>query len=168
MAAVTALCEALNQGISSGSLIDTKILLYSRRDPSGRIYQQKALYANSHVLKKVPYFKGRECTPTFKTRNESHIIILKVLFGNFSESQTKDFKEEVDEEESAKNYGYLSDSDLEEDEDDRPSFKYTGKSKGHSFDPFPAPGGENVVYEKNDEHVGKGKVVIIPDMAFIT
>ena len=64
MAATTALCEALNEGISSGNLVDTKIILYSRRDSSGRISRPKALYANSHVLKTVPYFNDRERTST--------------------------------------------------------------------------------------------------------
>ena len=61
MVATTALREALNQGISSGNLVDTKIILYSRRDSSGRICRPKALYANSNVLKTVPYFKDCEC-----------------------------------------------------------------------------------------------------------
>ena len=65
MAATTSLREALNQGISSGSLIDTKIVLYSHRDSSGRICRPKALYTASHVLKTVPYFKDREYTSTF-------------------------------------------------------------------------------------------------------
>ena len=54
-----ALREALNQGISSGDFVDTKIILYSRRDSSDRICRPRALYANSHVLKTVPYFKDR-------------------------------------------------------------------------------------------------------------
>jgi hypothetical protein len=77
MAATTALREALNQGISSGSLIDTKIILYSHRDPSGRICRPKPLYANSHVLKKVPYFKDRECAPIFNILEESHGTVLE-------------------------------------------------------------------------------------------
>ena len=168
MAATTALREALNQGISSGSLIDTKIILYTHRDSSGRICRPKALYANSYVLKKVPYFKDCESTPASATLEESYGIDLEVLFGNFSESQSKDFKEAVDEEESAQDYGYLSDSDLEDDEDQKPSFKHIKKPKVHSFDPFPAPGEEKIIYEKNEEHVGKGKVVKIPDIAFVT
>ena len=60
MAATTALREALNEGISSGSLVDTKIVLYSRRDSSDRVCGPKILYANSHVLKTVPYFEDRE------------------------------------------------------------------------------------------------------------
>lgn len=65
MAATTALRKALNKGISSGSFVDTKIILYSYRDSSGRVCRPKALYANSHVLKQVPYFNDRECTVTF-------------------------------------------------------------------------------------------------------
>lgn len=168
MAATTVLREALNQGISSGNLIDTKIILFSHRDSSGRICQPKALYANSHVLKKVPYFKDCEWTPVFDPLKKSYGVVSKVLFGNFSESQSKDFKEAADEEESAIDYGYLSDSDLEEDDDEKPSFKHITKPKVHSFDPFPTPSEDKIVYEKNEEHVGKGKVAKIPDMAFVT
>jgi len=60
MVATAALREALNQGISSGNFIDTKIILYSCRDSSGRVSRPKALYANSHVLKSIPYFDVRE------------------------------------------------------------------------------------------------------------
>ena len=169
MAATTALREALNQGISSGSLIDTKIILYTHRNSSGRICQPKALYANSHVLKSVPYFEHCECTRPSATLKKYCLITLEVLFGKFSESQSKDFKEAADEEESAQDYGYLSDSDLEDDEDEKPSssFKNMDKAKVHPFDPFSAPG-EKIAYEKNVEHVGKGKVVKISDIAFVT
>ena len=93
---------------------------------------------------------------------------MKVLFGNFSESQSKDFKEAVDEEEYANDYGYLSDSDLEDDEDEKLPLEQISNPKTHSFDPFPTPGEENIIYEKNEEHIEKGKVVKIPDMAFVT
>ena len=91
-----------------------------------------------------------------------------MLFKNFPESQLKDLKEAVDEEESASDYGYLSDSDLEEDEDERPLPKHVNKPGINLFDPFPAPGEDQVICEKNDERVGKGKVVKIPDIAFVT
>jgi len=55
-----ALREALNDAISSGRFVDTKIVLFSRRDSSGRVCKPKALYANSHVLKSVPYFEDRK------------------------------------------------------------------------------------------------------------
>ena len=67
MAATIPLREALNQGISSGNFIDTKIILYSYRDFAGRVCRPKALYANSHVLKTVPYFNDRTYTATLNT-----------------------------------------------------------------------------------------------------
>ena len=60
MTTTTALEEALNDAISSGRFIDTKLVLFSRRDNAGRICKPKALYANSRVLESVPYFKDRE------------------------------------------------------------------------------------------------------------
>ena len=171
MAATTALREALNQGISSGNLIDTKIILYSHRDSSGRICRPKALYTNSHVLKTVPYFSDREYTAALDiTRRELHTIVSKVLFGDFAESQSTDFKEAIDEEESAEDYGHLSDSDLEDDEDEKvaPS-KQKSKPKACSSDPFAVPGEEKkIICEEHEECVDKGKVVKIPDMAFVT
>ncbi|KAF9650021.1 hypothetical protein BDM02DRAFT_3112835, partial [Thelephora ganbajun] len=61
MAATTALREALNQGIS---------------DSSGRVCRLKALYANSHILKTVPYFNDRESTATLDaTRLGPHRVV---------------------------------------------------------------------------------------------
>ena len=57
---IPVLQEALNDAISSGRFIDTKVVLFSRRDSSGRVCKPGALYASSHVLKSVPYFKTRE------------------------------------------------------------------------------------------------------------
>ena len=171
MAATTALRKALNQGISSGNLIDTKLIVYSHRDSSGRICRPKALYTNSHVLKTVPYFNDCERTATLDTTcTELHTVIFKVLFGNFTESQSRDFKETIDEEDSAEDYGYLSDSDLEDDEDEKStSFKRKTKSKTRPFDPFVVPDEDRrTPSEESEEHVEKGKVVKIPDMAFVT
>jgi len=101
-------------------------------------------------------------------------VAFKVLFGNFLESQSKDFKETIDEEEPGDEndffYGYLSDSDLEDDEDEKvASFKHTTEPKVRPFDPFAVPGeNKKIVCEEHEEHVEKGKVVEIPDMAFVT
>ena len=64
----------------------------------------------------------------------------------------------------------MSDSDLEDDEDEKvSSFKPATKSKAHPFrDPFSIPGEDKVVCEDHEERVEKGKVVKIPDMAFVT
>lgn len=92
----------------------------------------------------------------------------QVLFGQFVESQSRDFKEAIDEEKPAEEYGYSSDSDLEDDEDEKSSFEDSSKPKIHPFDLFPIPGEDVSSCEKNEECVGKGKVVKIPDMAFVT
>lgn len=167
MAATTALREALNNGISSGSLIDTKIVLYSHRDSSGRVCRPKVLYTTSHVLKTVPYFNDRECTSTFDHHlSSTSWDCFQVLFGNFAESQSKDFEEAVDEEDIAEDYGYISDSDLEDGGDERvTSPKDSKKSKGYSFN---LSGEDKVVCEGHEERVEKGKVVEIPDIAFVT
>lgn len=90
-----------------------------------------------------------------------------MLFGNFAESQSKDLGDPVDEEEFAEDYGYLSDSDLDDDEDERFSTpKYTTESEVHLFDPFATPGEEKKCYKV--ERIEKGKVVKIPDIAFVT
>ena len=79
-----------------------------------------------------------------------------MLFGNFAESQSKDFKEAVDEQEYAEDYGYSSDSDLEDDEDVKDV-------------PVVVPAqDQETLCDNHDERVEKGKIVRIPDMAFVT
>ena len=105
------------------------------------------------------------------TRTEPQRTVFKVLFGNFAESQSKDFsKDTIDDEESTEDYGYLSDSDLEDDEDENiASFKRTGRAKVHPSDPFGVVGEDKRIFlEEHKEYVEKGKVVKIPDMAFVT
>ncbi|KAF9785394.1 hypothetical protein BJ322DRAFT_1141113 [Thelephora terrestris] len=125
--------EALNDSISSGLFADTKIILYSRRDDaSGTIIKPKALYANGHVLKSVPYFGN--CLP----------------IGKLAESEPKDFSEPINEDEQAKNYGYCSDSDLEDVED--------AVDVGRAVPP----------YGERKESSGKGAIIKIHDIALIT
>lgn len=89
--------------------------------------------------------------------------------GGFVESLSKDLRDAVDEEESAEDYGYLSDSDLEDDDDEKvPSSGHPDRSDIHPFDPFAAPGEEKVGCERHAERIEKGKVVKIPDVAFVT
>jgi hypothetical protein len=54
-----ALREALNGSITSGHFADTKIYLFSHRNSSGDVCKPKILYANSGVLRSVPYFNDR-------------------------------------------------------------------------------------------------------------
>ena len=93
---------------------------------------------------------------------EPHTIVFEVLFGSFAEAQSKDFNEEtIDEEEFAKDYGYSSDSDLEDDDDD--------DDDDGGFAPVGIPLEEKKrLCEEHEERIEKGKIVKIPDMAFVT
>ena len=47
--------EALRDSITSGTFVDTKFWVFSKRGPkSGRIGEPKALFANGHVVRRVP------------------------------------------------------------------------------------------------------------------
>lgn len=85
-----------------------------------------------------------------------------MLFGNFAESLSKDFKRPIDGEESTEDYGYSSDSDLENDEDEKVGSKHPAQAKAHAFTPPVIP------CEDYDERAGEGKVVKIPDTAYVT
>ena len=87
-----------------------------------------------------------------------------MLFGDFAESQSKDFKEAVNEEESTVDYGYSSDSDLEDDED----VIVAAESRIRLPDPIGALVEDEVAPEDHKEGIKRGKVVKIPDVAFVT
>ena len=163
--------EALNLSIPSGRFTDTKIILYSRRDSSGTISKPKALYANSHVLKSVPYFSDRESpfSQAQTTENNPH----EVLSGTFAESELKDFSEPVDDDERAENYGYHSDSDLEDDEDTVNAGKTRSAaiSRKRAANPLLFPSSDKVpapVCGEWEEPSGKGMIINVHDVAFIT
>ena len=85
-------------------------------------------------------------------------------------SKDSSSKDVIDHEEYAEDYGYSSDSDLEDDEDEkaRPA-KQGGKSKVHLFDLCGISGEERMIpCEGHEEHIEEGNVVKIPDMAFVT
>jgi hypothetical protein len=100
---------------------------------------------------------------------------LRVLFGQFGEAESKDFSETLYDNESTEDYGYYSDSDLEEDEDFASSKSEALNHKrprgGHLSDPFSLPPVEHEpasTYGEFKERLEKGKVIKIRDMAFIT
>ena len=152
-----ALREALNDAISSGRFVDTKIVLFSRRDSSGRVCKPKALYANSHVLRSVPYFKDCEFLPR---PPKTHEVTLLVLFGTFSEAETRDFSGS-DEDEFAEDYGYYSDSDLEEGDD------FENPLAAVSRTPSP-PHQQEIPCGQYEDSTQAGKVIRVQDVAFIT
>ena len=52
------LLDALNDSISSGTFIDTKFYVFSRREPSGRVSSPRALFCNAQILDAIPYFSS--------------------------------------------------------------------------------------------------------------
>lgn len=94
-----------------------------------------------------------------------------MLFENSAKAKPEDFKKDaIDCGEHAVDYGYSSDSDLEDDEDEKvaPSNRKS-KSSAHLFNPYKTSN-ENVKIpcEEHEEHTEGGRVVKIPDIAFIT
>lgn len=153
-----ALHEALNDAISSGRFVDTKIVLFSRKDTHGRVCKPRALYANSHVLRSVPYFEDREfplCSSLVRDMTP-----FPVLSSTFAEAETRDFSE-IDGNEFAEDYNYSSDSDLEEDRDfENPD----------PVEPVQTtvPPHQHASYGQYEESAQEGKVIRIHDVAFIT
>jgi len=52
------LLDALKASVTSGTFVDTKFYVFSRREVSGRVGSPRALYCNSRVLSTVPYFSA--------------------------------------------------------------------------------------------------------------
>ena len=96
-----------------------------------------------------------------------------MLFGDFAEARSRNFEEVIDEEGFAEDYGYWSDSDLEEEDESRISRSDAAEdaTKPEVHDPTDSPAISSegkMVYEDHKECVEQGKVVKIPDVAFVT
>ena len=97
-----------------------------------------------------------------------------MLFGNFAEAQSRNFGEATEEEEIADDYGYLSDSDLEDE--DEPTIPQEIVVEHLQFpeadinpsDLPPISDHDKVVHEDHEELAEQGKVFKIPDVAFVT
>ena len=98
--------------------------------------------------------------------------LLKVLSGTFAEAESKDLSLPIDENECADNYGYCSDSDLEDDDDaamEGEAPKKTATLRGHPFDPLCFTISEEMpTYGQHKESVKEGTVIKVQDIAFIT
>jgi len=98
--------------------------------------------------------------------------LLEVLSGTFAEAELKDLSLPIDEDECAENYGYCSDSDLEDDDDaakegEAPKKKDT--LRGHPFDPFCFTVSKEIpTYGQHKVSTKKGTVIKVQDIAFIT
>ena len=97
-----------------------------------------------------------------------------MLFGNFAEAQSRNFGEATEEEEIADDYGYLSDSDLQDEgEPNIPQeilveYLEFPVAEINPSDPPPVSDHEKVVHENHEECAEQGKVIKIPDVAFVT
>ena len=80
-----------------------------------------------------------------------------MLFGDSAESQSKGFEDPIDDEECAEDYGYSSDSDLEEEDGERSASNHAGWL-----------GVSPHACENHEEPFRTGKVVKISDIAFVT
>ena len=97
-----------------------------------------------------------------------------MLFGDFAEARPRNFSGEIDEEDFAEDYGYSSDSDLEDEEDQLRALQHTpaeDATQSEVQDPSDSPAISSryqTLCEDHEEHVEQGKVVRIPDVAFVT
>ena len=91
-----------------------------------------------------------------------------MLFGDFAESHPKDITDLIDEEESTGEYGYYSDSDLEDDGDEASSLNIQSDFHTSQLSSSAIAGDSGLAFEVREEHNEKGKVVRIPDVAFVT
>ena len=95
-----------------------------------------------------------------------------MLSGEFAESEPKDFSEPIDEGDQAEDYGYYSDSDLEDDCDVVDVGKTLGKTPLRSSSPRPLRSSTNTKKAGSDgewkEPSWKGAVIKIHDIAVIT
>ena len=53
------LLDALTDSVGSGTFVDTKFFVFSRRETTGRVGSPRALYCNRRVLDAVPHFSTR-------------------------------------------------------------------------------------------------------------
>ena len=129
--------EALWDSISSGTFIDTKFWVFSKRSSKeGRVGVPRALYVNEQVVRSVPRLGARTIVSSNRRGLLSH---------RFSVLDHRETKENlraqfpVDKKYYTCDYGYDADSDLEEDEDwDSPNVEdvqvVTSKDTGDKSD----------------------------------
>jgi len=89
------LLEALADSITSGTFVDTKIYVFSRRERSGRVGSPRALYCNNRALNTVPYLSAcgyqklvRRCTSNLTVWKCSQMGYRK----NERRTSTEDFR----------------------------------------------------------------------------
>ena len=116
------LLDALKESVTSGTFVDTKFYVFSRREASGRVGLPRALYCNSRVLDTVPYFSTCKWRGPCDVSYLTALHCFEVFSDGFSEGQQRDINGTFpsDSHPYTEYYDYLSDSDLEEEEEEPP------------------------------------------------
>ena len=106
--------EALRDSITSGTFVDTKFWVFSKRNSKlGRVGEPKALFVNGHVVRSVPRLAARTFALLDPSGFLSHWIVV------LNQKETKESlrtKFPVDRKPYTGDYDYDCDSDLDEDE----------------------------------------------------
>jgi hypothetical protein len=107
--------EALRDSITSGTFIDAKFWVFSKRSSkTGRVGEPKALFVNGHVVRSVPRLGACMLSSlNFRVFLPDHYAVL-------DQHETKQDLRTIfpaDKQPHIGDYDYDADSDLEEDED---------------------------------------------------
>ena len=108
--------EALRDSITSGTFIDTKFWVFSKRSSkAGRVGGPKALFVNGHVVRGVSQL-GARTSNVFSNRQGFSpdwfsVLDQKAIKGNLRAQPPDDWRSYTGD------YDHDADSDLEEDED---------------------------------------------------
>ena len=107
--------EALRDSITSGTFVDTKFWLFSKRaSKPGRIGEPKQLFVNGHVAKRVPRLASRVAVFNCSGCQTNLLTVLDKR--GTKENLRARFP--TDRKPYTTRYDYEDDSDLEEDDDD--------------------------------------------------
>jgi len=107
--------EALRDSITSGTFVDTKFWLFSKRTSKpGHIGEPKPLFVNEHVAKRVPHLAHRAAVFGRSGYRTNSLTVLDKR--GTKENLRARFP--TDRKPYTTRYDYEDDSDLEEDDDD--------------------------------------------------
>ena len=110
--------EALRDSITSGTFVDTKFWLFSKRTSKpGRVGEPKALFVNGHVARRVPRLASRALRVSLVRGTSSQTNPLIVLDRRGAKENLRT-RFPTGRKPYTTRYDYEDDSDLEEDDGD--------------------------------------------------
>ncbi|EKM49896.1 uncharacterized protein PHACADRAFT_188902 [Phanerochaete carnosa HHB-10118-sp] len=149
--AIPSLQEALAVSISCGSFVDTAYYLFSRRTADYRVGHPRVVYANSRVLKITGDY--------FIARPDDNVLRTEFYGGLSADDEIPDATDD---------YGYESDSDLEEvAEHDSEQTESGSKGKGKASDKTET---DSTISSLREEVKCRGvkNSLFVPDVAAVT